>query len=154
MCNSRENEHLRNTWLPTKHFYIFSVIFFFCELKLYSQGIALITPENCYVGSASSSLKEGGVRKLSRIFSQLHTSMPPRNTRWNDLVFTLPPNISLISRLLFLILFCPNHWKEKEQAWRPARSCACALCFPRVLTRAERTVSQEKGKVRGSWPGI
>lgn len=133
-----------------------SRIFFFCELKLYSQGIALITPENCYVGSATSSLKEGWVRKLFRTFPQLHTSMPPQNTGRNDLVFTLPPNIALISLLLYPILFCSNHWKGKEQAWRPARSCACALCFPKVLTRAERTLSQEKGKVRelSSWPRI
>lgn len=38
MCNSRENEHLCNTWLPTKHFYIFLVVFFFLWIKTLFPG--------------------------------------------------------------------------------------------------------------------
>lgn len=99
---------------------------FFCELKLYSQGVALITPENRCVGSASASLTEGWVRKLLRIFPQLQTSMPPRNTRRNDLVFTLPPNPWFLC--FFTRFSCaPTIGRRKNRFGGSQELCTCLM---------------------------
>lgn len=117
-----------------------------CELKFDSQSNALITPENRYMGSASSSVKEGWGRRLFRIIS--HAS---RNTGRNYLILTLPPDIALTHLLLDCRVFCrPNHEKEREEVGcQPGAAHECALCSRKVLTRAERTLSWERGEGRG-----
>lgn len=154
MCNSRESEHLYNTWLPTKHFYIFSVVFFFCE-----NFIPRALPWSHLRIVAWDLLphlsKKDGWESCPGFSPAPHIHASPKHWTERFSFHTAPKYLLAFPASLPDSL--PPQPLEGERTGLAASQelCMCRM-LPKVLTRAERTLSQEKGKVRGlsNWPRI